>query len=93
MKQQMMEAELLFDRPHDRDLAVAELTRRGFDVEFLDCVDKYGGVVLSETVWVRVRGVSALDDHGFFKEMETLVEPFGGDVGEAGLADPLPPVA
>jgi hypothetical protein len=92
MKQQM-EAELLFKDPNGRDLAIAELTKRGFEVELLDAVDEWEGVVLSPTVWIKVRGASELDEHGFFNEMAQLAEQFNGDVGEAGLADPLPPVA
>ena len=37
MKTQM-QAELLFDHPNDRDLAVAELAKLGFEVENLDWV-------------------------------------------------------
>jgi hypothetical protein len=68
MKQQM-EAELVFDHPDARDLAVAELTKLGFNVEILDWVDEHEGVVLSSTVWIKVRGASELDDHEFFHEM------------------------
>ncbi len=68
-------------------------TKLGFAVEFLDWVDEWEGVVLSETVWIRVRGASELDEDGFFNETASLAEQFNGDVGEAGLADPLPPVA
>ena len=92
MKQQM-EAELLFDRPDGRDQAIAELTKLGFEVVLLDWVDEHGGVVLSETVWIKVRGASELDEHEFFNWMAQLSEQFNGDVVEAGLADPLPPQA
>ena len=87
MKQQMF-AELLFDHPSGRDLAVAELTKQGFDVEILDWVDEHEGVVLTPTVWIKVRGASELDDHEFFNEMMHLAEQFSGDVVEAGFADP-----
>jgi hypothetical protein len=85
---QRMEAELLFDHPAGRDLAVVEFTKLGFDVEILDWVDRYEGVVLSPTVWIRVRGASELGEHEFFNEMAHLAEQYGGDVVEAGLADP-----
>ena len=52
MKQ--MEARLLFNDPNGRDLAIAELTKRGFEVELLDAVDEWEGVVLSPTVWIKV---------------------------------------
>jgi hypothetical protein len=83
-----MEAELLFDHPAGRDLAVAELTKLGFAVEKLDWVDEYEGVVLTPTVWIKVRGASELDEHEFFDAMAHLAEQFSGDVVEAGLADP-----
>jgi hypothetical protein len=84
MKQ--MYAELIFDHPHGRDLAVAELTKRGFDVEILNWVDEYEGVLLTSTVWVKVRGASELDENEFFREMGSLAGQFDGDVIEAGLA-------
>lgn len=87
MKTQM-QAELLFDHPNDRDLAVAELAKLGFEVENLDWVDEHEGVVLSETVWVRVRGTYEGNDNEFFDEMAHLAEQFSGDVVEAGFADP-----
>jgi hypothetical protein len=87
MKQQM-EAELIFDHPNGRDLAVAELTKQGFDVEILDWVDDYEGIVLSPTVWIKVRGASELDEHEFLAEMGHLAQRFSGDVIEAGLQFP-----
>jgi hypothetical protein len=47
---QRMEAELMFDHPNGRDLAIAELAKHGLEVEILDWVDEWEGVVLSETV-------------------------------------------
>ena len=88
-----MEATLMFGRARDRDLAIPELNKLGFEIEQLDWVDAQKGAVLSETVWITVRGISDLDENGFFHEMENLAQQFGGDVEEAGLADPLPPVA
>jgi hypothetical protein len=89
---QQMEAELLFDTPQDRDHAVTELERLGYDIEFLDYVDEYEGVVLTDTVWIKVRGTYEGDDHKFFHEMVRFVGQYHGDVCEAGFADP-PPVA
>ena len=85
---QQLYAELIFDHPNGRDLAIAELMKLGLDVEILDWVDAYEGVVLTPTVWIKVKG--AYDEHKFFHEMAALTERFGGDVVEAGLADPLP---
>jgi hypothetical protein len=87
MKRQM-EAELMFDHPNGRDLAVAELTKLGFNVEILDWVDEYEGVLLTPTVWIKVRGVSELSQDEFMTEMGHLAEQFGGDCNEAGFADP-----
>lgn len=77
MKQQM-EAELIFDHSNGRDLAVAELTKQGFDVEILDWVDEYEEIVLSPTVWIKVRGASELDENEFLAEMGHLAQRFSG---------------
>lgn len=89
MRQQKMEAELMFDHADNRDRAVAELTKRGFDIEFLDWVDEYEGVILSPATWIKVRGTSELDEDEFFVAMTQLAEQFGGDVVEAGRQFPL----
>jgi hypothetical protein len=87
MKQQM-QAELIFGHPSGRDLAVAELTELGFNVEILDWVDEHEGVVLSPTVWIKIRGASELSESKFFNEMADLAGWFSGNVIEAGLANP-----
>ena len=89
MKQQM-EAELLFDHPDGRDSAVAELTKQGYSVEILDWVDEYEGVILTETVWIKVRGPYEGGDVEFHHEMARFAEKFSGDVVEAGYVNPLP---
>ena len=53
---QKMEAELIFDHPAGRDLAVAVLKKQGYEVEILDWVDEYEGAILTPTVWIKVRG-------------------------------------
>jgi hypothetical protein len=90
MKQQM-QADLMFDHPDSRDRAIAELTKRGFDVELLDWVDEYEGATLTPTVWIKVRGASELDENEFFDEMQHLAAQFNGEVEEAGLQ--FPPAA
>jgi hypothetical protein len=82
-----MLAELLFDHPGARDLAVVELKRLGFQIKLLDYVDEYEGVVLTPTVWIQVRGTYEGSDNEFFAEMMHLAEKFSGDVCEAGYAD------
>jgi hypothetical protein len=81
-----MEAELLFDTPMARDLAVAELTKQGFDVEILDWVDEHEGVVLTPTVWIKVRGFYEGSDDEFFNEMGHIANTAGGEVIEAGYS-------
>jgi hypothetical protein len=78
-----MEAEIMFDNPAIRDRAVAALTKRGFDVEFLDDrFDECG----TPTVWITVRGAAS----GLFcTEIDRVAEPFGGTVLEVGLLFPL----
>jgi hypothetical protein len=88
LMKQRMEAELIFDHPDGRDLAVAKLTKQGFDVEILDWVDECEGVILSPTVWIKARIWTELDEDEFFNEMAHLARQFSGDVVEAGLADP-----
>ena len=85
---QLMYAELIFDRPDGRDLAVAELTKQGFDVEILDWVDEHKGVVLTPTVWIKIRGLYDGSDDEFLTEMGHLAGQFSGDVIEAGLQFP-----
>ena len=88
---QLMEAILMFDGPADRDLAIPKLVARGFDVECLNEEDRYEGVLLSETVWITVRGNSNLNDSGFFDEMHALAERLDAECLEAGFADPPTP--
>ena len=85
-----MEATLIFDHPHDRDLAIPEFTKLGFEIERLNEEDRHEGVLLSETVWITVRGNSNLDDDDFFHEMQALAERLHAECLEAGEADPLP---
>ena len=90
---QKMEAELIFDHPAGRDLAVAVLKKQGYEVEILDWVDEYEGAILTPTVWIKVRGSYEGSDHEFFDEMGDLARRFSGDVVEAGFADPPSQVA
>jgi hypothetical protein len=85
MKQQIMEAELMFNHPDGRDAAIVELVKREFTVEELDWRDEYRGELLSDSVWIRVSGTSELTESAFFDSMQHLVAPFGGEVLEAGL--------
>jgi hypothetical protein len=74
---QLMEADVLFDNPRDRDLAIVELTKLGFGVEHLDRVDEH-------KVSLRVRTPSDLDDNGFLREIDFLVQRFSGQVEKIG---------
>ncbi len=59
---------------------IAELIERDFDVEYLeDWIDDYG-----PTVWVNAWTLSELDDDSFFDWVETIVEPAGGELLNAG---------
>jgi hypothetical protein len=80
---QKMEAEILFLDPADRDPCIAALKAHGFEVEIFDWIDDYG-----PTVWIM--GRTDYDDAGdrFSDWVLSLVEPLGGDVVEAGLANP-----
>jgi hypothetical protein len=61
--------------------------------EILDWVDEYEGVVLTPTVWIKVRGSYEGSDCEFLDEMGDLARRFSGDVVEAGFADPSPRAA
>jgi hypothetical protein len=77
-----MVAEVLFLNPNDLNRGAAELIEHDFDVEYLDdWIDDYG-----RAVWVNARTLSELDDISFFDWVETIVEPVGGEVCEAGPA-------
>ena len=75
-------AVVMFANPHDLKRATAELIEHDFEVEYLDaCIDDF-----TPAIWVNAWTLSELDDHGFFDWVETIVEPVGGEVCEAGTA-------
>jgi len=77
-----MLAQVLFLNPNDVNRGIAELIERDFDVEYLDdMIDDYG-----PAVWINARTLSELDDHCFLVWVDSIVDPLGGDVLEAGLA-------
>jgi hypothetical protein len=77
-----MVAHVMFLDPYDLNRGTAELIEHDFEVEYLDDrIDDYG-----RAVWVNVWTLSELDDFSFFDWMETIVEPVGGEVCEAGPA-------
>ena len=81
MLRQML-ARVIFLDPNDLNRGSAELIEHDFDVEYLDdWIDDYG-----PAVWVKARTLSDLDDFSFLDWVQAIVEPFGGDVVEAGLA-------
>jgi hypothetical protein len=84
-----MEAQIMFVDPGDVDPAVVVLTERDFAVEIqLDLIDECG-----PTVFVQAQVASELDASGFFDWVESIVEPLGGDVLQAGDCDPPPQFA
>jgi hypothetical protein len=85
---QRMEAEILFDDQAAADAASAVLATHGFTIERLPYVDEYEGVVLTPTVWVKIRTDSELDDSDFFQWVAGIIEPLQGWLYEAGYADP-----
>ena len=79
-----MRAEILFPDPNDMHPAIAELIERDYEVEFLDdWIDDE-----SPAVWIMAWTLSEDDDLGFFHEICALANSLGGDVVEAGYADP-----
>ena len=86
MLRQML-AQVMFLNPNDLNRGSAELIEHDFDVEYLgDWIDDYG-----RAVWVNARTLSELDGFGFLDWVQTIVEPVGGEVLEAGLATQTAP--
>ena len=76
-----MVAETIFSDPADMNPAIAELIELDFDVEVLDWIDDDG-----PAVWILATTLSKLGDCAFFDWMNSIVEPLGGFVVEAGYA-------
>ncbi|SRR6266404_4927649 len=74
-----MLAIVMFLNPNDLNRGSAELIEHDFDVQYLDdWIDDYG-----PAVWVKAWTLSNLDE-SFIDWVQTIVEPVGGDVSEAG---------
>jgi hypothetical protein len=79
-----MSAELLFHNPAHVNPALAELIERDFDFQIHeDMIDPCG-----PAVFILVTVISELDDLTFFNWVQAIIEPFTGEVLEAGLAGP-----
>ena len=82
-----MIAMVMFVDPNDLNRGSAELIEHDFDVEYLDdWIDDYG-----PAVWVNAWTFSELDDSSFLRWVQTVVEPVGGDISEAGPATQTAP--
>ena len=82
-----MLANVIFLNPNDLNRGSAELIEHDFEVEYLDdWIDDYG-----RAVWVNAWTLSELDDFSFLDWVETIVEPVGGEVLEAGHATQTAP--
>ena len=77
-------AEILFLDPDDVNPCIAALEQHGFTVKILDWIDPYG-----PTVWIHAF-INTNDDGTLLDWVQDIVRGLGGDVVEAGLADPLP---
>lgn len=83
---QRMQADVLYLDPTDAKPGIAVLIEQGFDIEpLVDWVDEAG-----PTVFFRIRIRTELGEDAFFDWVQNLVDRFGGDTIEAGLADPVP---
>jgi hypothetical protein len=84
MSSNLMEAELLFLTAADMERAIPTLIELGFKIEVLhDRIDDLG-----PTIWCRAWIVSDLSQEQFLDWVLSLVDPFRGDVYEAGFAHP-----
>ena len=81
----LMYAEILWLDPNDVEPGVAALVAQGFNVERLDWVDPYG-----PTVWVMawITSNRVPDTDRFLDWTMNIVEPFNGDVVQAGFGVP-----
>jgi hypothetical protein len=75
-------AELIFLRPADVYPAITELDELGFELRELDdWIDTETGAR-----WILATIASELTPSGFHDWINTIIEPLGGDVVEAGRA-------
>jgi hypothetical protein len=75
-----MSAEIMFLDPANVNPATAELISRDFEVLVLEnSIDEHG-----PAVFILAGAITELDDSAFFHWVQTIVEPLGGDVLEAG---------
>jgi hypothetical protein len=77
-------AEVLFLDPNDVNQGIAALAQHGFEVKILDWIDPYG-----PTIWVHAF-INTNDEAGLLRWVQDIVGSLGGDVVEAGFADPVP---
>jgi hypothetical protein len=84
---QRMVAEIIFVQGYDARPGVAELTAHGFDCEVLPWIDGDGVGVYSDAVWLLARLDTELDINDFCEEVQSIVEPIGGDLVDAGNSD------
>jgi hypothetical protein len=81
---QKMQADILFLDPAEAKPGIAVLIQHGFEIEPLtDWVDEAG-----PTVFFRIRINTEIDEDHFMDFVQDLVDRYGGDCIEAGLADP-----
>jgi hypothetical protein len=82
-----MQVEILFNSPHDVSSGLATLIEHDFSYRILeDWIDEYG-----PAVFVRAWVLSELGEDSVFDWATTIIEPAGGEILEAGLADEYTP--
>ena len=81
-KLNLMSAEILFHDPADVDPATAELTALGFRIKIREDMIDEGG----PTVFILATGFTEHSLDTFFRWVQTIVTPRGGDVWDAGHA-------
>jgi hypothetical protein len=82
IKARMM-AELMFDTPEARDLAIGKLTERGFEIRRLDDWRDEGG---TPTTWILALIDYEGDPDEFCDEVESIVDSTECEVLEAGYS-------
>jgi len=85
-----MYGQVLFSDGDDLDGAIAAIRAQGFEADIEHVIDEDDPDGCPPTIFVAVTGTSELRDGQFLNWLSAVVEPFGGNVMEAGYADPSP---
>jgi hypothetical protein len=78
--------DIIFDNLDDALAARRELVAAGFEFEIFEEVDAYSRAIFTE---VRRSSCAGLNEKAIWKQVEEIVDPFGGHVDNGGLIEDL----